>query len=211
MATHAEVHLGQRTDAKELRDVDQERNLHAVVRFEENRVESRTSKRRLASERLADLAESGVEQREDGPCREFVHPSAPRRHVVQGTLVKALDQLNGRSLEEWLEQTGHVVRGGIEHVGVEKDDDRRGTGGEAEAHRRALAADSFQMHHARAVMVGHGCGVVTGVIVHHHEFVDELIVYLHGVQNGADGRGLVPRRDDHRDGHVALELGHAFK
>ena len=65
----------------------------------------------------------------------------------------------------------------------------------ARLHRRALAARALDVDNARAVMGGHGRGVVTGVVVHHNQLVDEVIVDEDRIDHGADCRGLVSREE----------------
>ena len=100
-------------------------------------VRRRCGARRLAGQGLADLAEARVEQREDGTGGQFVHPPAARGHVVQRSLVIALDQLDRRALEQGLDESGDVVGGRIEDVGVEEHDDLRGARSER---RRRMAS-----------------------------------------------------------------------
>ena len=59
MTANAEIDLGERVHAEAPREVDQQRDLDAVVRLERDHVERAATERCLAGEGLADLAEPG--------------------------------------------------------------------------------------------------------------------------------------------------------
>ena len=99
---------------------------------------------------------------------------------------------------------GRRGRAQAHEVGVEEHDDLGvGRRGDAGPHRLALARRRL-VHHPGAVGGGHGGGAVGRRVVDDDDVVDEVGVER-GVDHRADGRGLVPGRDDGCDGRIGRE------
>ena len=211
MATNTEINLGQAVHTVELRDVDEHGNLHAVRLFEDDGLKGAATPGRFTGQGLADLTEAGKEERKNGSGRQFVDAAAPSGHVVQGPLVVALHQLDVGLLQQGLDQSRNEVGGGVEDVGVEKDHDLRGGRSETGAHGLALSARAIQRDYLGSVVVGHGGGVVVGVVVHDQKLVDQAGVVGHRIQHGPDGRGFVFGRNDDADRCRRRLIEHAIE
>jgi len=103
-------------------------------------------------------------------------------------------------------------RGGIDDVGVEEYDQLRGRLGEPGSHSlRPLPLGTIEANHACSVVVRDRGRVVDRVVVHHHQFVDQLAVGEHGVEDRTDRGRLVAGRDDDRDGGLGFQADDAFE
>ena len=103
MSSNTEVDLREASARRTRRAMSiKQRDLDAVGLLQRDGVERTSPSGRLAGEGLANLAETGVEQRQDRASGQFVDAPAPGGHVVQGSLVVALHQLD----------VGHARRSG---------------------------------------------------------------------------------------------------
>src|SRR5664280_1278412 len=134
MTSNTEVDLSERVHTKLACDVDQEGDLDAVGLLERDGLVGAPASRSLTRERLANLTETGVEQGENWSRRQFVHAPPAGGHVVKRPLVVALHELDVGPLQKGLDQARNKLRGGVDHVRVEEDNELGVGGGETGAH-----------------------------------------------------------------------------
>lgn len=74
----------ERVNTELARDVDQERDLHAVGLLQRDCIECTSTAGRLAGEGLANLAQTGVEQRKYRASGQFIDSTSPVGMLCRG-------------------------------------------------------------------------------------------------------------------------------
>jgi len=212
MPSHAEIDLRQTTHAELSGDIDQQSDLDAVRLLQRDGVERAAPSGRLAGERLSDLAESRVEERENRTCGQLVHSPAAGRHVVQWPLVIPLHQLGFGALEEGLDQAGDELRGGVSWTSAS----RKTTSSDVVAASPARIASPLPLGPSKRTTrapwwSGDGRGVVDRIVVDDDQLIHQLAVREDGVEDRTDGGRFVAGRHDHRDRRLGLQFGDALE
>ena len=222
MPADAEVDLGERAEAAEPQQVDEQPDLHAVAGDERHLLQGRAAAGVLAAQRLDEpgqLRPQRVEQRAGGQLGDPAAAGGLHRAVdLERPGVAALHVGDLRVGQQRAEQPGHVVGDVAEQVGVEEDDEVAGGRGQRLPQRLALAGAGAVggQHVGGGDDVGAGRpgdrgGGVGGVGVDDQQLVDQRQpAHPALVQVGdqaPDGRRLVPRRQDDADPVAAPALG----
>ena len=175
----------------------------------------------LTGQRLAHPRQRGEQELEDRARHELGHPPAAGRLSVERACVEALHQSDVTGRQQWPEQPGDEGRCRVGHVGVEEDHHVAGRCSQRGGHGAALAPRTARpvgaaraLHHEGARVAGLGRRVVERPVVEHDHLVDEPVASLvgqeglnHRPDHRSHGRGLVVRRDAHRDAPTRARLG----
>ncbi len=142
----AEVDLREGVHAGQLRQVDQQPELDAVVRDERNLLQQVPPARVLTGQRLDEPGQLRPQRAQQGPGGQFGHPAAAGRHQSLGggqrPVVEPLDVADRRVGQERAQQPHHELR--IEGDQVRVDEDHQVAVGDVQRlpQRLTLAGDA---------------------------------------------------------------------
>src|ERR1039458_3462643 len=137
--------------------------------------------------------------------------AAPRRAPVERALVEALHKLDLLVGEEGSDQLGDPCRVGVDHVGVQEDDQVAGGDQRALGHGEALAHAVAEPVDPRARHRGRRGGLVDGPVVDHQKLIDEPgaregpVRLEQGPHDVRHRRCLILGGDHHRDALGTLQ------